>query len=52
MTTFPPASPPTFPTAETVFEGAKATSADLITVIPAFLEVCVARRVRVRTMIS
>ena len=40
MTTFPPVSPPVFPTAETVFEGARATGADLITVIPAFLEVC------------
>ena len=39
MTTFPPASPPIFPTAETVFEGAKATGADLIAGVPSFLEV-------------
>ncbi|THG97884.1 hypothetical protein EW026_g4198 [Hermanssonia centrifuga] len=38
MATFEPSTPPTFPTAENVFHGAKDTHSDMVCCVPAFVE--------------
>ncbi|KAI0719494.1 acetyl-CoA synthetase-like protein [Cerioporus squamosus] len=39
LTTFPPSSPPTFPTPENVFDGVVKTSSEYVMTAPAFLEI-------------
>ena len=39
LATFPPLSPPRFPTPDNVFEGVVKTSADLVMAAPSFVEV-------------